>query len=153
MDEDWGFIRAVSWPHGRIVSSDQAISELKGLRTRLSKSILPELVEQPLQLMQVWYEPAPIDPTGGQRPPSPVAILTLVGTFTMTPQTTSWSTVHAPGDLLKLFSSPGRLLIRIHMGLLMDVNKRQFSASLEALLGATSVRVPGGVFESWFFIK
>jgi hypothetical protein len=44
------------------------------------------------------------------------------------------------------------VLIRIHLGTLCDNKERVYSASTEKLLGVATPHLPGGVFESWFFI-
>jgi hypothetical protein len=51
------------------------------------------------------------------------------------------------------FMAGGRVLVRIHAGTLYDAQKKAFSATLDQILGKTSLRLPGGVFESWLFVS
>jgi hypothetical protein len=53
----------------------------------------------------------------------------------------------------KLLVPGGRLLVRLHAGLLLDKDRRAFSAALDALLGAAQPHLPGGVFEGWLFVQ
>jgi hypothetical protein len=47
---------------------------------------------------------------------------------------------------------PGRILVRIHCGMLMDANKSQFSATLTGILAVNGLILPGGVCETWFLV-
>jgi len=77
------------------------------------------------------------------------------GHLTLAAQSLAWvPTLNI--DLLTrvlLSAAGGRILIRIHCGNLLDGNRRVFSAATDALFSAISLRLPGGVLESWFFIK
>jgi hypothetical protein len=80
-------------------------------------------------------------------------ILTFDGKIQLTPQTLSWTTSLDPAALRQTMGAGGRVLIRIHAGTLYDAQKKAFSATLDQILGTTSLRLPGGVFESWFFVS
>ena len=54
---------------------------------------------------------------------------------------------------MKTLATGGRLLVRLHTGLLLDKDKRAFSAALDALLGAPQPHVAGGVFEGWVMVR
>ena len=71
----------------------------------------------------------------------------------ITPQTITWTCAHPTGVLAQVLSQGGRVLVRIHCGHLFDAKRRAFSAALDAILTLDSLRLPGGVFESWFFVK
>jgi hypothetical protein len=75
------------------------------------------------------------------------------GRAQVTPQTLTWASSHVANVLLEAFREGGRVLVRIHCGLLYDTKRRPFSAALDAVVTLESVRLPGGVMETWFFIK
>jgi hypothetical protein len=142
----------VSWRQGVTVTSQQAVALLQGLKANLSRSVHGEVQESQPQVVQVWFEPAPRSVTGGPAPGAPTNLTVLDGRTQFTPQTLTWTTTHAPNTLLELLRPGGRLLIRIHCGFVFDTKRRPFSAALDALLALESLRLPGGVMESWFFV-
>jgi hypothetical protein len=152
IDQDWTLIAKVNWPHAAVVSADDALNLLQLLNIRLSRSLSPSVQQEQPQVVQVWFEPAPIN-AASNRPGAPLAVLTVVGDATFTPQTIKWASRHGPDDLKKTLSMSGRVLIRIHCGALLDEKRRQLSGSLEAIIPANTIRLPGGVFESWFHVK
>jgi len=153
LDQDWPIINRVSWPHRETMGPDQAISLLQGLKCNLSRSLHPEIQNAPPEVVQVWFEPLPdrAATTGQAGPPLP--ILTLAGSLQVTPQTLSWTALHSAGLLMESLSRGGRVHIRVHCGHIYDAKRRPFSAALDAILELDSLRLPGGVLESWFFIK
>jgi hypothetical protein len=64
-----------------------------------------------------------------------------------------WAVADSPEALKRIMLSGGRVLIRIHCGHMFAQDKRPFSAALDAVTGFSTLHVPGGVFESWFFVK
>jgi hypothetical protein len=155
LDQDWAAITGVSWPHGATIPLPQALTLLTSLKCKLSRSLSPDLVTALPQVVQVWFEPPPQAPVttapNPVRMPSP--ILTFDGKIQLTPQTLSWTTSLDPVALRQTMGGGGRVLIRIHAGTLYDAQKKAFSATLDQILGTTSLRLPGGVFESWFFVS
>lgn len=149
LDQDWGFIAKVSWEHGATVSVGQALEILQSLRCRLSRSLHAELQELPPLVIHVWFEPLPTPE--GQR--ALTTLLVLDGQAQVTPQILAWASRHPAPVLSQALTPGGRILIRIHCGHLFDSKRRPFSASLDAILSLDSLRLPGGVFESWFFVK
>lgn len=149
LDQDWGFIAKVSWEHGATVSVGQALEILQSLRCRLSRSLHAELQELPPLVIHVWFEPLPTPE--GQR--ALTNLLVLDGQVQVTPQILAWASRHPAPVLSQALTPGGRILIRIHCGHLFDSKRRPFSASLDAILSLDSLRLPGGVFESWFFVK
>jgi hypothetical protein len=94
-----------------------------------------------------------VTPASGQAGP-PLPILTLNGAVQVTPQTLSWVAATPAGVLSESFIRGGRILIRIHCGFLYDAKRRPFSAALDAILQQMdTLHLPGGVLESWFFVK
>jgi hypothetical protein len=150
LDQDWAVIKAISWTHNDTVNPAQAFARLAALKCNLTKSIHPDLVTAQPQICQVWFEPAVAVTTAGAVAP---AILTFEGKLQFTPQTLTWAISIDQGSVTKMIAAGGRVLVRIHCGTIFDTNKRTFSAGLDLILGATSLRLPGGVFESWFFVK
>jgi hypothetical protein len=65
----------------------------------------------------------------------------------------SWGVTDNATHLIRTLSPGGKILIRVHCGHLFAPDKRPFSAALDAITGIPSLHAPGGVFESWFFVR
>jgi hypothetical protein len=141
----------VSWSHGATLAAPQAVQLLQGLKCDLSRALLADLVTAQPQLMQVWFEPARNPTPTNTAPPS--SLMTIDGKLLLAPQTLTWAITQTPELLQRTLIAGGRVLIRIHCGNLLDAQKRVFSAATDALFQAVSLRLPGGVLESWFFVK
>jgi hypothetical protein len=101
----------------------------------------------------VWFE-RPSQIIAQPSPTSvPSPIVTFDGKIQITPQTLAWTTSLDAAALRQTMGRGGRVLVRIHAGTLYDAQKKAFSASLDQVLGTTSLRLPGGVLESWFFVS
>ena len=152
LDQDWAIIARVNWKHGVTVDAGLTATLLQALKCNLSRSLHAELQETQPDVVQVWFEPSSIQTAAGQAGP-PAPILTFSGDVQMTPQTLSWTSTHPADVLMETLKRGGRVLIRIHCAHLYDAKRRPFSAALDAVLTVDSLRLPGGVFESWFFVK
>ena len=148
---DWPFIGKVNWPHGQTVGLQQALSLLGGLRFDLGGSLADDIVKAQPAVVQVWFEPNSLSTTtaGG----TPLPIVTVHGTTTLDAKTIHWQTNDSPSLATKVFGTGGRLLVRVHTGVLLDPKRRAFSAALDALTGSAQPHVPGGAFEGWFFVQ
>ncbi len=150
IDEDWGQIKKVSWPHDQTVSVGQAGTLLSGgLQVTLSRSLDPSQQQTPPNVFEVWFQPdSRTNPTGQD---VPLAMVSIFGTLRVTPQTITWvSGVSQAG--LKATLRPGRVLVRVHCGALEDAKGRQFSATISGIVNIDGLILSGGVFESWFLI-
>ena len=151
IDQDWGLIRKINWPHDQTISVSQGSTLLQGgLQITLSRSLDVTLQEKPPNVFEIWFQP---DPTVNQTAPqNPLPILSFFGSLRVTPQTMMWTPL-MNADVIKATMRPGRLLVRVHCGPLIDAKQRQFSSTLSVILGTTGLVLPGGVFESWFFMR
>ena len=93
------------------------------------------------------YEP---DRTSQAAGPAPIEV--LHGTLRLEPRALSWQLTDPTEAASATFRRGGRVLIRVHCGHLFDVEKRVLSAATDALTGVATPHLPGGVFESWFFV-
>jgi hypothetical protein len=150
LDQSWAFVSKVSWQHGATVTLPQAQQLLQGLHADLSAPLLADLVTAQPQLMQVWFEPAR-SAAGAAQLSAP--ILVIQGKLVLAAQLLTWTATPTPDGLVGTLAPGGRLIIRIHCGNLLDALKRVFSAATDALFPAVSLRLPGGVLESWFFVR
>ncbi len=153
LDEEWPFIREVNWRHGVTVSFDQATQFLKQLVAGLSQPVMPQIIQSPPQVVQVWFESNPPSAVVAATVPQPMPLLTLHGSLKIDQASVSWGTTDNAEALKRSMAAGGRLSIRIHCGFLITTDKRPFSAALDAVTGFPSPHAPGGVFESWFFVK
>jgi hypothetical protein len=151
LDQDWSFVTRVSWKHGTTVDPATAAKLLLALRGDLSSPLLPALLDAQPQLLQVWFEP--LQELGPAAPVAPPALKVVNGQLKLAGQTLAWAATLTSDVLTRALIGGGRVLIRIHCGNLIDTRKRVFSAATDALFGADSLRLPGGVLESWFFVK
>jgi hypothetical protein len=140
----------VSWQHGSTVDPVTAAKLLLALRGSLSSPLLPAVLDAQPQLVQVWFEPLQ---ELGQTAPGTPALKVVNGQLKLASQTFTWAATLASDVLTRALVAGGRVLIRIHCGNLIDAKKRVFSAATDALFDAESLRLPGGVLESWFFVK
>ncbi len=153
LDQDWAIIARVNWTHAATLAATEAATLLQALKCNLSRSLHADLQTAPPQVVQVWFEPLSKGAAAGQAGP-PLPILTLNGDVQVTPQTLVWVAATPAGTLSETLTRGGRILIRIHCGYLYDAKRRPFSAALDAILQQMdTLRFPGGVLESWFFIK
>ncbi len=153
LDLNWPFIARVSWDHGATVGAEQAAEMLRSLSCRLSRPLHPDLLQQQPQVVQVWFEPAPTVTPAANASGAPTMLTVFSGRVQLAPQILSWSTAHLAPVLVRVLGPGGRVLIRVHCGAIFDAGKRPFSSSLDAILSLDSLRLPGGVFESWVFVK
>jgi hypothetical protein len=146
-------VTKVSWKHGVTVSASQAAQLLAGLRADLSRDLLPDLLTAQPQVLQVWFEPPlpllPIIPSV----PQLAGIFTMDGALRVAAQQLTWTAALTADILTRVFAGGGRLLLRIHCGNLLDGRRRVFSAATDSLFAAETLHLPGGVLESWFFVK
>jgi hypothetical protein len=145
------FIREVSWTHGSTVTPAVAAETLKVLTIRLSLALHTNTIQQLPQVVQVWWEPRE-PPAGATVQGSLLPMLSLPGTLKMVPLQLNWTGALTGTPLTQVLNTGGRVLVRIHCGVLLSTDKRIYSASLLAI-GFDTPRLPGGVFESWFFVS
>jgi hypothetical protein len=132
---------------------DAAITRLGALRIELSRPFLQS--RQNVPVLDVWFEPG-MGLQGVQAGALPIGV--IHGRLQLEPQVLVWSHLAtAPlatiGIALNLILGVGgRVVIRFHCGLLLDEQRRPFSATLQAINGFAGPRLPGGVFESWFLV-
>jgi hypothetical protein len=151
---DFPFLRTVSWNHGATVSGSQAAELLARMSCRLSSSLHPRVREAQPQVVEVTWEPESslLSSLGNFQSILGVP-LRLKGRTKMSAQVVSWSPTGNLAVLTRLLASgPGRIDVRIHCGTLFDTDQRPVSAALDAILGFDTPHLPGGVFESWFFV-
>lgn len=155
LDLDLGFISEVNWKHDDVLTPDQAAGLLGKLSIQLSRPLHPNQLQTPPQVVQVWLEVGIGIPSSQ---PALPGLLVIRGTVKPGQQDLLWSHAVTPATtganlLPGLLKVGGRLLIRIHCGLLLDPDSRPFSATLQAIHGFKAPLLPGGVFESWFFVR
>ncbi len=150
LDREWPAIRRVNWVQGVSLSPADAVAQLKTLHATLSSVLDPVLLSLQPQVVQVWIEPDTRPPTAGT---GPLGILSVHGAVAFEPNTVLWNRTDSDQLLNRSLVNGGRVLIRIHCGYLFDTKQRPFSAALDAVTGIASLHAPGGVFESWFFVK
>ena len=120
---------------------------MKDIRITITRSLSPAVQKNTPVVIQVWYEPL-----GGTHPPQP--IIALDGTMKYSPQTIGWTTRHTADDFVKIFANGlGRILIRVHCWYLLDLKGKPVSSSPELIIASGLPPLPGGVFESWFWVK
>ncbi|OGB94488.1 MAG: hypothetical protein A2Z31_08260 [candidate division NC10 bacterium RBG_16_65_8] len=143
----------MNWKHEATLGADQAAALLQAIKCNLSRSLHGEIQQAPPAVVQVWFEPLPRATLTSSQVSLPIPIVTLIGKIDVTPQTLNWTCGHPTGVLTEALSPGGRVSIRIHCGYLYDAKRRPFSAAPDAIIALESLRLPGGVFESWFFVK
>jgi len=148
---DWPFIAKVNWPHGQTISLPQALSLLGNLRFDLGGSLADDVVKAQPAVVQVWFEPNSSTTNTAGGTPTPIA--TVHGTITLDAKTIRWQMNDSPSLATRVFVPGGRLLVRLHTGVLLDPGRRAFSAALDALIGSAQPHVPGGTFEGWMFVQ
>jgi hypothetical protein len=84
---------------------------------------------------------------------SPGSIVVIHGVAKLDTDVIVWSRADNDDLLARVLSSGGRLIIRIHCGHLLDHERRPFSSSLDGVLGSQSPHAPGGVHETWMFVR
>ena len=130
------------------MTTPQAAGILRALRIRPSSPIHPDVITANPQVVEVWFQPkAPSTNVGT------TVVVVVNGTTKLQADAINWA-ADAPTTLTQVLAQGGRVLIRVHCGHLMDAEKRVFSGSVDGVTGFESeVRAPGGVFESWFFVR
>ncbi len=147
---DWPIIAKTNWPQdGRLTVAD-AMGLLGRVRMTLSSPLHPRVQELQPQVVQVWFEPEPVQTANNATLPGPV--MALHGTAKLSPQTIDWAFSDDRERLQATLGASGRLMLRVHCGRLVDDKERAFSSSLDGLVGTRSPHVPGGVFEAWCFV-
>jgi hypothetical protein len=156
LDPNWPFIKSVSWKQGETLTFLDTAHTLAQLRASLSQQLHPQILQIQPRVMQVWFEmdPPPFTPSTTAPPvSSPIALIAIHGGFKIEGDSLLWLLSDNVEAVKRIMASGGRVLIRIHCGHLISIDKRPFSAALDAVTGFPSPHTPGGVFESWFFVK
>ncbi|HVP42886.1 MAG TPA: hypothetical protein VMS96_05610 [Terriglobales bacterium] len=127
----------------------KAVGLLHGLKMAFSKPFHPLVRERSPQAVQVWFEPAGAASPTAQSVPK--QIMALHGKLSYDVQNLAWELTDDDTTVSRLFQAGGRVVIRVHCGVLGDVDNRAFSAAQTVLAQWETLPVPGGIFESWFF--
>jgi hypothetical protein len=114
-----------------------------------SKPFHPLVRETAPQSVQVWFEPAGGASATAQS--APRQVMTLHGKLSYDLRSLAWELVDDDAVVTRLFVAGGRVIIRVHCGVLGDEDGRAFSSAQTALARWETLPVPGGIFESWFF--
>src|SRR5258706_266697 len=56
LDTDWPSIKSVSWKQANVLSSQETLGALNGIRIILTEPLLPAIIEHQPQVVEVWYE-------------------------------------------------------------------------------------------------
>ncbi len=148
---DFPFVTKVNWPHGQTLQVTQATALLANLRFELSIDLAADVIERQPAVVQVWFESN--NTAAGTTGSVPATLAILHGSAKLDPQTIAWRLSDVASSVTKLLAPGGRLLLRLHTGVLLDKDRRAFSAALDALVGDKQPHLPGGVFEGWVMVQ
>jgi hypothetical protein len=150
---DWPFIEKTNWPQGELLDTARTLGVLRQIQLTLSSPLAARTLTQQPQVVQVWFEPSPVQqaPTGASvRQPAPV--IAFHGSTKLGARELNWSLEDDVERTTAMLNATGRMLLRVHCGHLVDEKGRLLSSSVDALMGVVSPRLPAGVFEGWFFV-
>lgn len=120
---------------------------LDDIHLTLTRSLDVSVQRAQPHVTNIWYETH--DPAIAPQPLFP-----LIGGMKYTAQTVMWVSQHNPNDLVRIFSRHmGRILIRFNCNFLLDQKGRAISSCTDVIVPTGSPPMPGGIFESWFWIK
>jgi len=157
LDRDWPSIKSVSWKQANVQTNQETLGTLSGLRIILTEALLPAVIEQQPQVVEVWFESdlrlVLPNATAPFLVPAPGPMTVIHGTSKLDSNFISWSVTDNPFHLNRTLNPGGKILIRVHCGHLFAADKRPFSAALDVITGIPTLHAPGGVFESWFFVR
>jgi hypothetical protein len=149
LDPTWPTTAKINWQHDSTIGPDEAAVLLARISINMSVPFGARTREQQPQAMQVLFEPLPKTGTNMQL----TVMMSVPGTLKLGATTARWTTTVNRDQLTGLLSAGGRIWLRWHCGALLDQKDRPMSASTDVLHGTTSPHVPGGVLESWLFVK
>jgi hypothetical protein len=141
----------VSWTHEARLNASDGLGVLREMKITFSTPIHRTIRERRPEAMQVWLEPLPVT-TAAAAQTGPSQLFTVHGRLAYEQQALLWRMTDTEALLTRHLESGVRVLIRIHCGVLADASKRIYSATLRALIDFETLPVPGGIFESWFFV-
>src|SRR5258706_131905 len=157
LDTDWPSIKSVSWKQANVLSSQETLGALNGIRIILTEPLLPAIIEHQPQVVEVWFESdlrlVLPGATAAFLVPAPGPMSVIHGTAKLDSNFISWGVTDNPFHVTRTLGPGGKILIRVHCGHLFAPDKRPFSAALDVVTGVPTLHAPGGVFESWFFVK
>lgn len=162
LEKDWPFIQDINWKHGATVGVAEAQGAListNGLVIALSHTLAAAVIQKQPQIVEVWYQTEARGQVAGTTAnilgSSPGTVMVLHGTSKLQAdgRVITWAASDHPQLLQRVLSIGGKILIRVHCGHIFDKDGRPFSSALDVLTGVKTLHVPGGVFESWFFVK
>jgi hypothetical protein len=149
-DPDWPVISSINWPHDKVLDMAQALALVKNLNLVLSTPVSSGTMEMQPQVVQVGFE------QGAAQTVPTVIVQVLKGKTRIDGAKINWNGPQNVDLLSQIFKSSqeenGRLWIRLSCSGVLDEKDRPLSASPGVLHGVQSNGVPGGVFESWFYI-
>ena len=129
-----------------------SVKLLHNLSCTVSAPLDTSVLESVPQVFHVWFEPKPATLPDGTIA-APTVLRVMDGRVRFAPQVVTWGTTHTDPSLNELLSPGGRVLVRVQCPNLYDAERRPLSATLAGLLKLAGPHPPGGVFESWWFVK
>jgi len=123
------------------------MAQLSDIRVTFNRSLSAEVQQTQSRVLQVWYEPL--------REALPMPIMTIDGDLKYSAQSIAWSSRHVAAVLIRQIARTvlARILVRVHCAYLLDQKGRPVSSSPEVIVPTGLPPMPGGVFESWFWIQ
>jgi hypothetical protein len=132
------------------VTSGEALQLVRQLVMELSAPIHPRMIQEPPQVVQVWFAPG----STATAAPTPTPVLTMHGNLKLDGPVITFQISDADQALRTIFRTGGQILIRVHCGYLADERDLPVSATPDAAAGFKNpVPLFGGIFESWFFVR
>jgi hypothetical protein len=150
VDLDVTMVGSVPWKQGDSIGMPEGLKFLTNpIVVTFTNTLLVDTALPVQQAVEVWVHQSTIN---AQAVPPP--IIALHGNVGIAANTVTWTPSDAATSARLLIGAGGRVMIRIHCGLIYDKAKRPVSACLNAIAAFKNpIPVPGGVFESWFFVK
>ena len=140
-------IRGINWPHDAVLQMPEALKQLDDLHITLNRSLEDRIQRTQPHVVNVWFETH-------EAQLAPQTLFGLTGVMRYSPQTVGWIVQHPPELLTPMLSRRlGRILIRFNCNFLLDQAGRAISAASDVILPTGSPPLPGGIFESWFWVK
>lgn len=149
LDPTWPTTSKINWQHDSTIAPDAAAALLASIGISMSAPFSERTRELQPQALQVLFEPSAKAGANAQLS----VMMSVPGTLKLSTSAGRWRTTVGRDPLTEVLSTGGRIWLRWHCGALLDDKDRPMSASTDVLHGTESPHAPGGVLESWFFVR